>query len=253
VLFSSAASLIGSAGQANYAAANAFLDALAHYRQSNGLPGLSINWAAWQATGMAAQIKSVPGMATLSPEQGLETLGYLLQQSQPQVAVLPIDWTEWHRPDLPFFADLHRFDSLTDSPIDSPKNSQPPNFLQQLKASPETEQARLLLNYLTQQVSKILGVAAIDPQQGLSELGMDSLTAVELRNLLQTKFDCRLSSTLLFDHPTLTALTEHLLQSLGLTIASRHLPPAATSDQIQQLSEAEAEALLLQELNRLEG
>ncbi len=237
VLFSSAASLIGARGQANYAAANAFLDALAHYRQANGSPSLSVNWGAWAGEGMAAQLQLDAGMTAIAPAQGLEILGYLLQQPQPQVGVLPIDWRKWQSPDLPFFAEFHQAESPSQS------------FLQQLRATPATAQFGLLLDHLSQQISKILGVStALDPQQGLSELGMDSLTAVELRNLLQKTFDCRLSSTLLFDHPTLTALANYLLQTLGLTTEQ---PPPSASELIQQLSETEAEALLIQELEQL--
>ncbi|MBW4467313.1 MAG: SDR family NAD(P)-dependent oxidoreductase [Pegethrix bostrychoides GSE-TBD4-15B] len=246
VLFSSAASLIGSTGQANYAAANAFLDALAHYRQANGLPGLSVNWGAWQDDGMAAQLQLAPGMAAIAPAAGLEILGILLQQSQPQVGVLPIDWHKWASPDWPFFSEFDRADS-------------PPPFLQQLQAAAAPERLTLLLDHLSQQIGKVLGAgSAVDPQQGLSDLGMDSLTAVELRNLLQKTFDCRLSSTLLFDHPTLMALASHLLQLLGLnsmglnSIEAEPAPPSSAMPTASEtISEAAAELLLLQELERL--
>jgi myxalamid-type polyketide synthase MxaB len=259
VLFSSAASLIGSAGQANYAAANAFLDALSHYRQQLGLPSLSINWGGWSQVGMTAerQLEAemvAKGLGTIPPEQGLTALEYLLDQPLAQVGVLPIDWSSWQAPAAAFFREVAR------APEPKPLTMQP---MLQLKHLSPSECRSQLIAYLNAQVGKILGIeaASIDPQQGLTEIGIDSLTSVELRNLLQTHLNCRLPSTLLFDYPTIAGLAEHLINLL--------LPEAAQSSQqtaqqtaqqmvkpetaIAHLSEAEAEALLLQELEQLEN
>jgi myxalamid-type polyketide synthase MxaB len=260
VLFSSAASLLGSAGQVNYAAANAFLDALADYRQQLGLPGISINWGAWSQVGMAAERQleaglRTKGLGTIAPEQGLAAFAYLLKQPVSQVGVLPIDWSTW-LPNSSFFAE---FAPANSARSDAAKPQ--PSWLQGLTVS---ECRSRLTVYLSAQISKILGIdaATIDPQQGLSELGIDSLTSVELRNLLQTSLGCRLSATLLFDYPTIAALSDHLAASLSLSAAQEDSlqpeenPPSASPASIkiaelEQLSEAEAEALLLQELNQL--
>lgn len=265
ILFSSAASLIGSAAQANYAAANAFLDGLAHYRQQLGLPGLSINWGAWSEIGMASrQVRpglqdkqglgtsavTTRGMGKIAPEVGLEVLGYLLhpsvvRKSIAQIGVLPIDWSSWHVPQSAFFAAWN---------IASTVNPELPAFVQQLTIADEAERRMLIADYLMAQLAKILGIdgSAIDPQQGLSDLGLDSLTAVELRNTLQTALNCRLPSTLLFDYPTVATLTEYFMYRLPQSSNSTvQVQSSAETNSVQQLSEAEAEALLLQELARL--
>ncbi|MGB3402065.1 MAG: KR domain-containing protein [Microcoleaceae cyanobacterium] len=101
ICFSSIAAALGSAGQGNYAAANAFLDGLMHYRQSQGLPGLSINWGLWEI-GMAAHLNSAErsrlssqGLRTIEPNQGLTILSQFLNQNTPQVSIFPVNWVKF--------------------------------------------------------------------------------------------------------------------------------------------------------------
>ena len=116
VMFSSVITMLGNMGQANYAAANAFLDGLAHYRRSRGLPGLAINWGAWSEIGMMSRYPSGVkwldrlGIGSISPPQGLLLLEYLLSQPAPQVGVMSIDWPrfleQYGLENKPFFADF---------------------------------------------------------------------------------------------------------------------------------------------------
>ena len=187
LLFSSAASLLGSPGQANHAAANAFLDALAHHRRAEGLPGLSINWSAWAEVGAAAERKvaeriKTKGIGAIAPLQGLQALERLLSQSSSQVGVIPIDWPAFmaEAASIPFFSDF--------KPAAAASVLKQPEFLQEYAAAAPHRRPGILLAHVRSQVAKVLGLSpskAIDLQHGFFELGMDSLTAVELRNRLQ--------------------------------------------------------------------
>ena len=208
VLFSSSASLLGSAGQANYAAANAFLDTLATYRQSRGLPGLSINWGPWSKVGSAvkwlSQIK-MGGMGAITPQEGLEVLAYLLSESLSQIGVVPIEWSQ-QRNKTPFFADFHTW-----------QKQSPTEFRERFDRTPPDEQRALLEAYVREQVAKVLGYKApLKLSQGFFELGMDSLTSIELKNRLQSSLGCRLSATLIFYYPTIERLVDHLAQDILL-------------------------------------
>jgi myxalamid-type polyketide synthase MxaB len=245
VCFSSDASLLGSPGQSNYAAANAFLDTLMQERQRVGQPGISINWSAWQEIGMAvglqAQIHS-QGMAMIAPKQGRLLFRHLLQQPVAQIGVLP----------------LKRQQPTAALPATQK------NMRQQLHDLPEKERRSALEAYLRSTITAILGLPAttpIDPQTRLFDFGFDSLMAVEMKNKLEAGLACRLRSTVLFDYPTLSALTPYLLaDALGLAAASLHKvaddePPAAPIEKIpadlDDVSDDELSDLLLAKLDRL--
>ena len=265
VLFSSAASLLGSAGQVNYAAANAYLDAIAHHRHHLGLPALSINWGAWDETGMATdptvrQNLTDKGIDFLPPDAALELLDTLLVSQTPQVGVLAMDWDKWGRSSsdaLLVQELLTQAQPVASSP--APKALALPEKLEQAS---EAERSPLLATYVKTQVAKVLGIAAdsLDTEQGFSDLGLDSLTSVELRNRLQTDVGQALPITLLFDYPTPAALTRYLTQRLCPAPVPPAIEPATasaesstllTGDSFDDLSEAEAEALLLAELDRI--
>ena len=250
VLFSSAASLFGSPGQGNYSAANAFLESLANLRQHQKLPAISINWGPFLEIGMAARQNiplSITGMGGISPEQGWYILAKLLTTSQSQVGVTPMDWPLVNSLHSPFFEEFTSSDRHEDTLA----------IREQLNALNYSDRQNTLTIYILSQVRKIVGLKdleAIDPDLGFSELGIDSLTSIELRNRLQNTLDCSLPSTLTLDYPTINHLTSYLLEKLfpSEDLFDESLPSDSleTTD-IEQLSEAEAEVLLLEEFAKI--
>ncbi|QSJ15495.1 type I polyketide synthase [Nostoc sp. UHCC 0702] len=264
VCFSSAAALLGSPGQGNYAAANAFMDALVHYRRSLGLPGTSINWGAWADVGMVANLQNqhqtrlaAKGMSPLQIAQGLQVLGQLLGQSKSQVGVLPINWSDFQQQlglgqKFPLLAELIAVDDVQQSASKSTDGE----FLQKLQSASPNNALEMLTAYIQAEIAKVLGLQRSQlPQrkQNFFDMGMDSLTAVELKNRLERSLQISLSSTLLFNYPNIDALVQYLAQEV-LTIA---LPAASTNEdmssttasleEIQELSESEIMALIAEE------
>ncbi|WP_088240285.1 type I polyketide synthase, partial [Calothrix rhizosoleniae] len=223
VCFSSMASLVGSAAQGNYAAANAFMDALAHHRHAMGLPGLSINWGPWSTAGMAANLDSrhqsrilAMGITPLASEQGLQLLGQLLEQSIPQVGVLPIQWSVFQEQfsfcnQMPLLWELV---SKTESQQEASKAKTTQNeLLRRLASLPDGERYNVLRTEIQAEVASVLGLS--DSQlpgfeQGFFDLGMDSLMAVELRNRITQLLGVALPSTLSFDFPNIEQLTKYI-------------------------------------------
>jgi NAD(P)-dependent dehydrogenase (short-subunit alcohol dehydrogenase family)/acyl carrier protein len=192
VLFSSAGSLLGQPGQGNYAAANAFLDALAHHRRALGEPALSINWGAWSGLGFAdtpggkrlAARLALLGIKSIAPGQALEVLDRLLRQGATQVAAVPVDWGRYRQfypagTESPLLSELAREEAHN-----SPQAGNPGEKRGALLAAEPAERRQLLQSYLTELVARVLGLSAskLDIQQPLSNLGLDSLMAVELKN-----------------------------------------------------------------------
>jgi acyl transferase domain-containing protein/acyl carrier protein len=226
VCFSSVSSLLGAAGQSNYAAANAFLDSLAHYRHRQGLPGLSLNWGQWTDTGMAANLDdryqnrlAVLGMNRLSWEQGLQGLANLLgQRGIAQMGVFSVDWSRLKQQvtadqKLPLLA--HLLNEVA-SPEEN-ASAQQHTILQELEAVPDYDRQPMLTAYIQQEVAKIMGLRSPhlpDPQQGFFDMGMDSLMVLELKNLLDTHLGTSLPATLTFEFATIQDLVEHLLNDI---------------------------------------
>jgi acyl transferase domain-containing protein/acyl carrier protein len=219
VLFSSMASLVGGVGQGGYAAANAYLDGLAHYRRQRGLSALSINWGPWSGSTMTGLLNSQQrkywthiGVDWISPEVGLQLFGQMLQEQCSQIGVLPVRWEQFmqqfqsnDRP--PFLKHFWNEFKLSTELVATVR--------QQLVAAAHYDRQAFLLQYLKAQLAKVLNLdeeTYIDPRQRLFELGLDSLSAMAMRNVLEKDLAVKLPVTLLFDHPTLEVLTTHLVK-----------------------------------------
>jgi malonyl CoA-acyl carrier protein transacylase len=221
VCFSSMTSMLGAAGQGNYAAANAYMDALMQQRRASGLPGLSINWGPWADVGMAAHVAdrnrarfTQMGLSSITVSEGLKALSSLLTQDHGQVGVLPVDWSRYLR-QYPPEASPPFFEALV-SGSEAPA-SDDSAILQQLEQAAAPERRSLLTEFVRGQIAKVLGFETTDPitaRASLFELGIDSLMAVDLKNRLEINLRWALPPTLLFDYPTLEGLVNHLSDDL---------------------------------------
>ncbi len=219
VLFSSVAGMLGGAGQGNYAAANAFLDALAVHRRSRGLAGISMAWGMWeQASGMTSTLSEGDvarmgrsGTRALSKQEGLELFDAACMLNEPLVVPMRINTASVHaqaRAGMlsPLLSGLIR--------VSSQRTAQHGLLARRLAAISEPEREGVVLELLRGQVAAVLGHAspeAIDPQRAFKELGFDSLAAVELRNRLNTATGLRLPATMVFDYPSPSALASYLV------------------------------------------
>jgi len=263
VCFSSIASLIGSPGQGNYAAANSFMDALMHTRRAQGLPGLSINWGPWADAGMAAQLTdngqdrlASRGVHSLGSAASLDLLGQLIALPVDSPSALPADSPSALPTNSPSALPADSPSALpADSPIASPANAQigvfaidwekfltqlPPGvtlpMLTQFRSSstdtergdrlqglaalqqvPIPERRQQLTKQIQTEIADVLGYSQPDeitPDQPLSELGVDSLMAVELANQLEHDLGPTIPASLLFEQPTLTGLVDYLIEQM---------------------------------------
>ena len=273
VLFSSAASILGWQGQGAYAAGNAFLDALAHYRHRRGLAALSINWGPWAETGMAAGLESMQkrrmeakGLKSIGSADALLAFQRMLMAEMPQIVALKADWSKFFEEQAAgagrrFFSEIGPWRSARPQPQPAPEKDS--DFLGKLSRVPAGERRDLLAEHIERQAASVLGIARgkrIDRHQALHEIGLDSLMAVEMRNSMCRLLRCTLPPTLLFDYPTIEALVDYLAdQVLKLEVDSETSSetlrsegsPDADIAYLQSISDADAEALLLEELKRL--
>ena len=223
VLYSSIAGTLGGPGQGNYAAANTFLDALAHHRHTNGLPATSLAWGLWaQTSGMTATLDHTNqnritrnGIVPLPNDEGLTLFDTALTTNQPVLIPARLDRTalRTHANNGTLPPILR---NLTTTQRSTTKTTQS-NLLRRLIGLNPNEQQQLLLDVVRSHIAAVLGHASphtIDPERPFQELGFDSLTAVELRNHLNAATGLRLPATLVFDHPTPTALASHLRTEL---------------------------------------
>jgi acyl transferase domain-containing protein/NADPH:quinone reductase-like Zn-dependent oxidoreductase len=267
ILYSAAGVVLGAPGQGLYPAANAELDALARFRRRLGLKALSVAWGKWAGAGMAADLADrghdvwkTRGLRSINAADGFVQLERLLADHAPYGAVIPIDWAHFMR-QLPSGADRDFFEALAPAATSLPdiaRSADAVKMPERLRELPAALQRQALITQLTERVRLLLGhdnTVPIDTRVPLKEIGLDSLMAVELRNVLVRSGGAPLPTTLLFDYPTLDALSSCLGRIWGLD--DRGVPavepavertPTPDACDIADLSEEDAEALLNAEL-----
>lgn len=223
VMFSSVSALLSSPLIGSYAAANTFLDALAHYRRAHGLSALSINWGAWGEVGMVADFGRVEEstdtlMQPMSTEGAVEAFGRALRQSEPQIAIMAANWKRWEKlfsalSQPPFLRAVMGGDA-SESTSEAAQNG---FSLQTILSADETERAGLVEGFLIDQVSRVLGFSSdrLNIAESLSNLGMDSLMAVELKNRIEANLHLVIPMTQLLQGPSVNQLTTTLVEQLA--------------------------------------
>ncbi len=267
VLFSSIAGVLGSPGQSNYAAANAFLDALAEQRRADNRSALSVSWGAWGEIGMAVRHGVVDrgvrtGMTPMSIRDGLSSLGRLMESDAgPRAMVLAMNWSQylanpvpaWHRRLL---GELEGSREGQAPAKGENRRAKPESWMEKLRGVGRSQQRIVLRQLLEDRIRTTLGLPreqAIAPGRPLQELGLDSLLSIELRNSLGASLERPLPATLLFNYPTLAALTDYLLTAAGIQESDRpeerSPKPGRRSllEEVEALSDEEVERMLSRE------
>jgi acyl carrier protein len=267
IAYSSIAGVIGSAGQATYAAANAVLDSLCEAARSSGTAATSVQWGAWADRGMSASLAPTDraraeerGLLPMTGGEALDNLIDGIRLGVPAFVVAAIDWSRHARstrpvPHGPFYDEVH----VRRSPaaVISATEAVVSSIRQELERAPQAQRRDLLTDHVRALTLQCLGLdlsVQVDELRPLKELGVDSLLAVELRNALARSLGIALPATLAFDYPTTSAIAGRLLTQL---VAADEVSPGATDPRataradVSSLSDEEAEALLLKELDGL--
>jgi len=232
VMFSSVASVLGSPGQANYAAANAFLDALAHERRLKGLAAHSVNWGPWAGAGMAATVKSgahdlaARGMGLIDPAEGFSFLKKILRDGAAQEVVIDADWIRLARltsvtGQTPIFSELAGSSSSKDS--DEGGAGGDLRLLSReaiMNLTPE-ERCDLIASRIQSHVARVLGLQPnqLDLAQPLNTLGLDSLMAIEMKNEIESTLKITLPIATLIKGPNIRELAGVLVEELAKPVS----------------------------------
>jgi acyl transferase domain-containing protein/acyl-CoA synthetase (AMP-forming)/AMP-acid ligase II/acyl carrier protein len=253
-LFSSAATLLGSPGQSNYAAANAALDGLAAFRRARGLPAVSINWGPWAGAGMAvgdgkADKLAQMGMSLIDPARGLDLFGRLLASPVAQVGVIPADWTVYRRMAggrvRPYLVSLAGEDD--GGTISS---ARVPSALDRtaLHGVPPDDWQAILEGQLREQAARVLRLSAtaLDIDQPLNNVGIDSLMAIELKNRIEADLGVTVPMVKFLEGPTVRDLAAYVSARFAGAPTAGPAPSDAGQllDRLDDLSDDQVDALL---------
>ena len=286
VNFSSGASLLGSPLLASYAAANAFLDAIAHHRRATGQAALTVNWGFWDEVGMVARSQreigrgfAPQGMYSFSPQQGLAALAQLLREGAIQTAVIPADWPEWWQfhpraAQSSLFADLLQIETGMEGDDSAQQLAEEPTISRAaVRAASESERPQIIEEFLKEQLSRVLRISSdeLNVHQPLNNLGIDSLMAVELRNHVQASLDIVIPVAQLLQDPSIAQLAQNILEQLEEIVPQDMAIPVGVGNEaidalaketglsaekalerLDEMSDSEVEAMLSQMLDRQE-
>jgi acyl carrier protein len=277
VCFSSIAGLFGSPGQANHAAANAFLDTFASFLKAVGIPAKSINWGAWAEVGAAAERNvgervGERGVETITPALGLDALERVMRRPAVQIAVTPMRWEKFLEPfasgsEPPFFSGVapqgKRVSSVTAQPAVKKKHG----MRDRLAHAPSAKRPSVLATYVSEEVARVLGIGSaekVDQRQPLVDMGLDSLMAVELRNLLGSGLELQrsLPATIVYDYPSVKEMAAYLETLLPFNssvieepvqrVAPENIGDTGALADIEQLSDEEVDRLFAERVAALE-
>ncbi len=245
VMFSSVASVLASPGQGNYVAANAFLDALAHHRRAQGRAGLAINWGLWAEVGVAAQPEITKrlmqqGILPFSPSQGMHLLERVLQLDSPQAMAIAVDWSRLLSVMSPPILSAIAEEVAHKSGPGRAQRSNDGLTGEKLVAASAEQRQPLIEAFLVEQTARVLrcSPSKVDVQQPLTQLGIDSLMAVELKNRVEGDLGLTLPVTALLQGPSLAHLGARLMTQLPEPIA------VPANSKVDELSDDAVESLL---------
>ncbi len=265
VLFSSTTSLLGSRYLAHYAAANQFLDSFAHFRKALGQPALAINWGIWDPARVDSALRGRSlqqiGLGAMPAEDALAALGYLLGNSASQMTVAAMDWGALK----PLYEARRKRPFLEHIEIRAQKGVRTAaegDLLRRLREASATGRRDLLAAYLQREIARVLGFdtgSAPHRRQGFFEMGMDSLTSVDLKSRLETGLGVNLPTTLALEYPTIDALAGYLEAELFSASPAPSVEPvkeapvpAAAAENLDQLSKEHLLSLMAEELAAIE-
>jgi myxalamid-type polyketide synthase MxaE and MxaD len=249
VMFASSAGLLGPVGQATYAAANAFEDALAQRRRAEGRHALAVDWGPWAEVGQAAAQVAAgafagQGLQAIAPADGLRALEILLAEDATHAAVLPIDGRRFQESQLASRA-APRLSELVEGGAPAGPGGAGEDLRARLRAAPPERRREALAAVVRAQIGEALKLppARVPADGPLSELGIDSLTSLAVRNRLEACTGLRLSATVLWNYPTPAAIAEHLAERLG--VAEAPAPAPVPDEAARLLGELVGEAAAL--------
>ncbi len=265
IMFSSIASTLGSAGQSNHSAANAFLDSFAYYRRARGLSATTINWGVWSEIGSAAGIgadrqEKIPGLSNISPEQGLKLFDRIFNKDITRTGAFSINWKRFEekvssKQWLNYVSELLVKDKPDISGTKEVRTGKKKaNILEELKSSPGEQHTELLTKYFRKLISGILGLKETElrADMPLNSIGLDSLMAIELKNKVNIELGVDLNIVRYMEDTNIMKLAEELKEHLKEKIKNNGSAlNAGTKNIIHEITEDEKTRDLLENLDNL--